>query len=84
MKDIYDERISQDLMAIGSDSFGNQYCIGIHGARFGKIYFWDHEEDHVGMAQLGLPHDEELFHKNEEFISDNLDLFINAFVPDEE
>jgi SMI1 / KNR4 family (SUKH-1) len=36
-------RIPLDLLWIMDDSFGNAICIGVHGERRGRVYFWDHE-----------------------------------------
>lgn len=32
-------------MPIATDSFGNKLCIGVKGKHYGKIYFWDHENE---------------------------------------
>ncbi|HEY1016271.1 MAG TPA: SMI1/KNR4 family protein [Herpetosiphonaceae bacterium] len=38
-------RVPDDLIPIAYDPYGSQFCIGIDGRRFGKIYFWDHAEE---------------------------------------
>jgi hypothetical protein len=38
-------RIPDMLTPIGRDSFGNQICIGIGGQEYGKIFFWEHENE---------------------------------------
>ena len=39
------DRIPKELLAIACDSFGNRICIGIKDKYYGKIYFWDHENE---------------------------------------
>jgi len=39
------EAMHDNLIPIGSDSFGNMFCISV-GNDYGAIYFWDHEKAH--------------------------------------
>ena len=39
-----DERIGNGYLPIADDDFGNEYLIGIAKENYGKIYFYDHEE----------------------------------------
>lgn len=39
------DRIPEQLLPIACDSFGNRICIGIKDKYYGKIYFWDHENE---------------------------------------
>jgi hypothetical protein len=34
-----------------SDPFGNAICIGLNGARCGKVYFWEHENEWDQMEE---------------------------------
>lgn len=43
MRQVYRGRISEALLPIGDDSFGNVICLGIAGQHQDKVYFWDHE-----------------------------------------
>lgn len=38
-------RIPEELLPIATDSLGNIICIGIKEKHYGKIYFWDHENE---------------------------------------
>jgi len=38
-------RIPIELLPVACDSLGNVICIGIKGIHYGKIYFWDHENE---------------------------------------
>jgi hypothetical protein len=38
-------RVPDDMIPVAYDPYGNQFCVGIEGKRFGKIYFWDLEEE---------------------------------------
>lgn len=60
---IFSDRVPKDLLAIASDAFGNQICLGISGKRREAIYFWDHET--AGKKSLTL-------------IADSFDSFIDA------
>lgn len=47
--------IPVDMMPIGNDPGGNQICLGVKGDRFGKIYFWDHNDwDDDGNPSLPI------------------------------
>ena len=39
------DRIPEELLPIACDSFGNRVCIGVKDKHYGKIYFWDHENE---------------------------------------
>jgi cell wall assembly regulator SMI1 len=39
------DRLPNGILPIGEDSFGNLICIGLLQNNFGKIFFWDHEEE---------------------------------------
>jgi len=43
---VFEGRIANGYVAIGSDGLGNQICIGLRGNARGGIYFWDHEKEH--------------------------------------
>ncbi len=43
--EIFQGRIPEGLIAIGYDSGGNQYLLGIRKPYEGQIYFWDHERE---------------------------------------
>jgi hypothetical protein len=44
-RDCYDGRIPRALLWIADDPFGNAICLGIADPYYGKIYFWDHENE---------------------------------------
>jgi SMI1-KNR4 cell-wall len=41
----YKDRVPGDLIPIADDAGGNTICLGWKGAREGKVYFWDHEDE---------------------------------------
>lgn len=59
--------IPADVIPIGNDPGGNQICLGVKGERFGKVYFWDHN-DWDDDGKPGLPIQ----------ISSSLDIFFNS------
>lgn len=40
-----EKRMPDSLLPIAHDDGGNMVCIACHGVDFGKIYFWDHENE---------------------------------------
>ena len=44
-RQVYRGRIPSDLMWILDDPFGNAICLGVRGEAYGKVFFWDHEEE---------------------------------------
>lgn len=44
---VYDGRIPKDCVLFADDVFGNGFLIGTIGDARGKIFFWDHEEEHL-------------------------------------
>ncbi len=45
--DIYNNlgRMPKEFVPIGRDSCGNQICLCVQGKNYGKVYFWNHEEE---------------------------------------
>lgn len=43
----YSDRIPPQFIPVGCDPGGNQFCLGIGGDHRGKVYFWEHEEEHT-------------------------------------
>jgi hypothetical protein len=76
--DAYDERVPADLIPIGSDSFGNNICLGWKGPRAGKIYFWDHEEE---LDENG---DFVTDYRNVYLLADSLQEFLDGLTTSEE
>jgi len=42
-RECYEGRIPNDLLWIMDDPFGNAICLGIEGAHFGMVFFWNHK-----------------------------------------
>lgn len=42
---VLNNRIPQELLPIACDSCGNVICLGIKGETYGKVFFWDHENE---------------------------------------
>ena len=68
-----------DLLAFGTDDFGNALCIGLCGPRRAKIYFWDHEDDIAGALGMGMEVAPEGIHQNEFFVAGSLITFISLY-----
>ncbi|WP_238322775.1 SMI1/KNR4 family protein [Gorillibacterium massiliense] len=49
---IYEDRLPIGLMPIGNDPGGNVICIGTDEEYYGKIYFWDHEEESEDLDDI--------------------------------
>lgn len=63
------KRIPDNFLPIGDDFGGNIICISIRGNNFGKIYFWDHEED---TYEGEYPS-----YENVHLVADSFDGFVN-------
>ncbi|MEM0966246.1 MAG: SMI1/KNR4 family protein [Verrucomicrobiota bacterium] len=79
-REIYEGRVSPDLVPVGFDSFGNQFCLGRMGLRYGKVIFWDHEDDVAGCLSIGIPTDADRIHKNEYPIADSFEVFLDLLI----
>lgn len=53
----YSDRISKDFLPIAAAAGGNVICIGIANNNYGKIFFWDHEDEYNGESLLCLADD---------------------------
>ncbi len=67
MYEIFKKRIPKAFLAIADDPFGNQICIGLKGKYFGKVYFWDHEQESLFFKNKGIS-----------FIANSLDQFLEG------
>lgn len=65
--------IPSQLLAIASDGIGNKICLGIGGDYFGKVYFWNKDDE----ARF---QEEENFN-NVELITSSFDLFLLSLAP---
>lgn len=67
---IIGKELPEKILPIGEDGFGNIICISCKDEDFGKMYFWDHEEDwdHEDCNNIKL----RLLADNLSFILDNL------------
>ncbi|WP_428738567.1 SMI1/KNR4 family protein [Sulfurimonas sp.] len=76
---IYDGRIMNSFIAIGSDPSGNQFCLGITGIFKDKVYIWDHNQeiDEWEFIENKLP-------ENMYLLSDSFHNFINQLEEDTE
>jgi hypothetical protein len=45
LRKTYAGRVPDGLLPIGTDPFGNVFCLGLGGAWRGKVWFWDHESE---------------------------------------
>jgi len=79
----YKWRIPSKLLVIWDDSFWNKICIWIKWEHYGKIYFWDHENEYY------KPNDEEEKWVEEYFdnvtkIADSFEEFLKNLMTEEE
>ncbi|MCE7989946.1 MAG: SMI1/KNR4 family protein [Caldilinea sp. CFX5] len=42
---VYRNRVPSDLLPIATDPGGNLLCLAVKGDRYGRIYFWHHEDE---------------------------------------
>ena len=45
--------VPADLLPFAEDAGGNLFCVGIRGAHYGRIYYWDHELSTPGAEEPG-------------------------------
>jgi len=67
---ILKNRVPSGFIPIGDDPGGNAYLLGVVDEHFGKVYFWDHENE----AEI---FDKEPDFKNMSFIANSFTEFIN-------
>ncbi|WP_260450722.1 SMI1/KNR4 family protein [Listeria booriae] len=70
--EIYDERLSDDFIPIGSDPNGNAICFSINEDSSDNIYFWNHEEETENSNEM----------RNVYFLANDIEEFINNFYED--
>lgn len=70
--DIYDERLPDGFIPIGSDPNGNAICVSINEDSSDNIYFWDHEEEIENPNEMS----------NVFFLANDIEKFINNFYED--
>nr|WP_269412604.1 SMI1/KNR4 family protein [Lentibacillus daqui] len=51
--DDYKNRIPGNLIPVGECPGGNLICIGVNGTSYGKIYFWNHENELEARLMIG-------------------------------
>lgn len=67
---IWQKRMPDELIPIGCGSGGDQICISVKGNNYGKVYFWNHEQE----AYEG----EEPDYSNVHLIANSFTEFINS------
>ncbi|WP_106498329.1 SMI1/KNR4 family protein [Lentibacillus sp. Marseille-P4043] len=72
----YENRIPGNLVPIGECPAGNLICIGVNEPVFGKIYFWNHENELEAKLMIGEKADIE----NIDSYWDNVYLISESFV----
>lgn len=74
--DDYKNRIPGNLIPVGECPGGNLICIGVNGTAYGKIYFWNHENELKARLMIGDVADVE----NIDLYWDNIYLVSESFV----
>jgi cell wall assembly regulator SMI1 len=41
---VFRDRVPPELLPIAHDPGGNLLCLGVSGLEYGKVYYWDHEQ----------------------------------------
>ena len=75
---IVEKRLPNHLIPIANDSFGNLICLSCGEADYGKVYFWDHEDE----VDYSISDDSD--YSNLYFISDSFTEFLNSLYADED
>jgi hypothetical protein len=68
----FSNRIPNNLISIGCNSFGDQICLCVYGTDYGKVYFWDHENEAAAFGH------EEPWMNNVYLIANSFADFINS------
>lgn len=72
--EIMDERLPVGFIPIGDDPSGNVICLGTKEPYYGKIYFWDHEQEPEDPDDMS----------NMYFLADSIDEFLDNLYEDTE
>ena len=67
---VFDGRVPDNFLIIGNDPGGNQICLSIAGNDYGKVYFWDHENE--------VAEGEEPGYQNVYLIANSFDEFLDT------
>lgn len=67
---VFDGRVPHNLLVIGSDPGGNQICLSVGGNDYGKVYFWDHENE--------VEEGEEPDYRNVYLVANSFDEFLES------
>jgi hypothetical protein len=65
----FSERIPPQFLAVASDPGGNQICLAVSGQHYGKVFFWDHENEVDEGSVAGM--------QNMTLVADNFSVFLN-------
>ena len=75
----YAGRMPDAMIPIG-DSWGSQICLGIKGDEFGKVYFWDEQNEPLDEASYlqdyGTPRPAEAVFQNVYLVANSFDDFL--------
>jgi hypothetical protein len=76
-------RIQPFLMPL-AENWGNLYCLGIAGEEYGRVYYWDHENEPLHPDQyledFGRPMPREHLYCNLTLVADTFDEFIDRLI----
>jgi hypothetical protein len=83
MRECYFDSMPETITPIANDDYGNQFCIGVAGSEFGKVFFWDHDEqiefDDSRQPDGSVPR--EVLFRNVYLVADSFLDFLKAGVP---
>jgi len=74
MIDVYDGRIPSNFIPIGGDPGGNVFCLCISEDFYGKVYFWDHNNEDDSDEKVNK---HASLTNNMYFLSDDFNSFVN-------
>ncbi len=75
---LYRYRIPKNMISIACDNYGNQILLSVKGPDYGKVYFWDHEQE------ADTENGEEPSYNNLTLIANSFDEFMNGLYGEEE
>ena len=82
--DTYREVLPEAIIPIGDDGAGNQFCLGLDGDDFGKVYFHNHSigwhADAEKYEERGEVVPTKIRYQTVHLIADSLEAFIDGMV----
>ncbi|HXD85327.1 MAG TPA: SMI1/KNR4 family protein [Urbifossiella sp.] len=86
---VFCEQMPTNFLPIAESAGGDgQFCLGVAGSEYGKVFFWDRDEGWSGeeaeYRTQGKPFPEELKFQNMTLLADLFEAFLLRLIPKEE